>query len=134
MKNLSKQIEQAGRALGFAVKEAVRNAEETIFEDFEKIAEEGQIDHKDLKNHFDFAQMPIQEDRQEGVLVHDAYIMGDKKTKKVLSAFILKVTHKPKGFDSEGAIVIAVNCTVEEASDSFAYPEDDDSLVKKGKK
>lgn len=132
MKNLIKQLQGAAEELA---KEAVSHAEDCrakimtyIEEDLKKVGE----DISDLNTLKEKYHMTIQElKRREGVLIAEAYVIGSKEEKKVVSAYVLKITYKPQGFTPDGALDFEIRSTVEEATGSFFYPEDDDSIFLK---
>lgn len=131
-KRLLKQLEGAADALAVEAAEHATGCQGKIMnfieEDLKKLGE----DPKDLKTLKDKYHLTIQElKREEGVLIAEAYIVGDKEAKKVVSAYVLKITYKPNGFTMKDALEFEIRATVEEATKSFFYPEDDDSIFVK---
>lgn len=124
------QLKKTAEAVAKAVNKSEAEAEERITQLILLKFEELGIKEEEIKERFEVAVQPLQRRALEGVLVNDAYIVGEKQTKKVIVAFILKIEYTPQGFLTAGEMKIEVQTTIEEATDSFFYPEDDDILFK----
>lgn len=128
MEELIKQLNRAGKKLAVTIDQAREHAEDKILTLMsEELYQRGYEVNK-LDEYFDFSRQSLEINEGEGLLIHEAFIVGEKETKKVLKAYRLEISYKPEGFDSEKGLVMKVRGRVEDVTESFFYPEDDDSL------
>jgi hypothetical protein len=126
--DINKQLAATAQALGEAVNTAFINGEQEIFKRIaEKVNEKG-FNSENMKDHFDLGLNQLELNEANGLIVNQAYIVGDKETKKVLCAYRLEVIYTPQGILKDNQLHLSVNGRVEEVTKYFFYPEDDESL------
>jgi hypothetical protein len=128
MKNLIKQLNRAGESLVNAVNIARFQAEEQALDLIAEEIHKRGYETESVEKYFDFARQQLETNPTEGLLVNEVLIAGEKSTKKVIAAYRLEVSYKPEGFNDQQAIVMKIRGRVQEVTESFLYPEDDESL------
>lgn len=128
MDDVMKQLNRAGKILAAAIAEARLKAENQIFEKIDEELYKRGYESETADQFIDFGLQSLEKNEEEGVLIHEVFIVGEKATKKVIAAYRMEISYKPEGFSNEKALVMKVRGRVEEVTNSFVYPEDDESI------
>jgi hypothetical protein len=135
MDELLKNIKVAAEVIGESIANSRAAAQEEILEKLDAIVQSKGFTPEDtdkVQETFDLTIQKLQDNPKEGLLVCEAYVLGEKATKTVLAAHVLRIHYTPQGFMSGGQMAIAVHTTVEDATESFFYPESDESIFREG--
>lgn len=128
MENLIKQLNRAGKMLAAAIEQAAEKGEEKIITLISEEVYRRGYEESQIEEFFDLSRQSLETNPEEGILVNDVYIIGEKEVKKVIKAYRLEVSYRPEGFSNEQGLVMKVRGRVEEVTESFFYPEDDESI------